>query len=312
MINVSQLAYDSIKNKHILGTDWKDDILPSLLKNRKWRGKLPKETYHRLPGISSSRLRKFMDNPYNIHLERENPDIFKGTAATSVGSDLHDIMLEDAPWDTDEEIIKKLISEGAKSPRATGDYKKWKKEKLEAGIIIVKPEYRIMLSEWEKTLQEFEVLKHTWDNSRNNREISYFVIDPDTGLLLKFCPDLYLPRTRMMADFKYMAGRRSWRQEVEDDGYHFQQEFYRYGLQLYEDEKISKKFAFIKHEKAPPFTVSIRMIGEIHADHAKRKIPEVLEAMRESYETGDWGKNWTAIVKWSAPSDWWLRENENG
>ena len=113
-----------------------------------------------------------------------------------------------------------------------------------------------------------------------------FVQCPQTKLLLKFCPDILIPKENIIIDVKTASGYEDWGRQVMKYNYHIQAAFYLYCLECMASVGLEyDKFTFIVFEKSPPYKIRIKQIGKGPLLEARKIIIETLHRIKESYET---------------------------
>ena len=307
-INTHQLNFDGgDKNDFFYKT-----ILPELEKNGHWSGHMDKEYYHRMPGISSTQIRDFMSDPYNVQFFNDHPELREDDKPCFIiGRLFHEAILEGAAYKSDGEVVDTLIASGYQKPRITKDYKRFKKDCENMGIHVVKPAEYVMLEHWKKAAKAEKKLKQIFEHKGTKFEKTYVTVDPTTNLIIKFTADIINEKLKVIFDAKFVSGRESWTGEVSKYGYHVQAAFYLYCANLvfggYE------LFPFVHYLKKPPFKISFKEINPDDVEVAIDAISEALESMAKSYKTGKWGSILDPIIETSRPLKEWqntlIKEN---
>ena len=290
-------------------------ILPSLKKNGKWYGRINKDDYHMMPGVSNSKLKDFLDDPFKIWFLKTHPEIKRPEQTHfEVGKMLHEALLENKILVSDHDIIGAIMlaKPDTKKPRATKDYKLAKEQAEERGATLVDHETYVMFRQWKESIRDDTTLDALFRQSDGYREKSIFVIDPETGLILKCSPDIHVPSKNLMADAKFMAGRFSWSKEIEKYRYDIQQVFYQHCLRLYVGEEISEAFPFLHFIKSIPFKMSIKKISDASLELAQLYFDDGLKRMKFAYEKNQWGSCLEDSVEESSPTNWLLNNAPEG
>ena len=226
------------------------------------------EEYHgKKDYISCSGLKKMKKSP--LHFKEEEQ---KETEAMVFGSAYHAFILEPEIFEKeymvfdDSAICAILIAEGAKSPRATKNYKEWY-------------EGEMRLAGDKKTIDNgtFKMLEAMRDRLMRHRyvksllsngvaEISiYCEIEIFTGQIIKvkIRPDYYKETKRIITDLKTTAGAsiNDFPRHAADLDYHIQAAFYSDILSAIEGKDMGWPFFFIAQEKTKPFAFNIFEAG---------------------------------------------------
>lgn len=150
----------------------------------------PSEDYHGSPGLSFTQFKHFLRSPlhYKAYLAKPKPQ----TASQKLGSMLHMALLEP------EKFAKTTIY--IDGPLNTNPWKKMGDEAKAAGITPIGKQM------WEDiTGMRDSVLKHKLGSlyvASGQKELSAFWKDPETGLLLRCRPDIWIESKLQVVDVK--------------------------------------------------------------------------------------------------------------
>lgn len=192
----------------------------------------------------------------------------------------------------DSMIFDTLIANGAKSPRATKEYKEWKDEQFsmnDGKTFIDKQDFERMQA------MKGKLLTHPYANVLISKGI------PEKGLIgeietksgqigIKLIPDLRNDNKRVCIELKttIRASRDDFPKEAANYDYHIQAAFYSDMLELYYNDGRPVKFIFIAQEKRMPFAFNI-----FEAD------PQFISQGRYEYE------NLLSLYKYCLDRDHW-------
>ena len=309
-MNTKQLEYDNWQSKE--NTFFREKIYPKLLTEGKWSGDMDKELYHSSPGISSSNIRDFMENPFHIKCKKNHPEMYEDKPCFKIGRLFHEVILEGASYDSDKGICDTLVAAGAKSPRLKKEYTTWKKSIEMEGGNVVKHEEAVMLEYWLESARKVPQMDKIFGDTTAQFESTHYCVDPDTGLVLKFSPDIFSKKHKMIFDAKFCSGRENWSREVERYRYDIQAAFYCHCANIIFGEGF-ELFPFIHYTKKPCFKINLKMIGDEQREDAAETVPAELARMRQCYEKDDWGSIFDPVVEYSKKWDGgYIGDADNG
>ena len=290
---------------------FRDAILPSLRKNGFCEAYIVNEDYHSSPGISCSGIKQFIADPYAPEFERLHPETRRQTKAMADSSLLHEIALEDKDFVDDEDVVEGMRADGVKNPRATKAYKEWRAGLEDAGTSLVKPEERLMIDSFKSVIDGDNFIGAAI-RAANIKEKAHYVVESQSGMILKCKPDAFDPHSGRIIDLKFSREGR-WTNTVAKYGYDIQDAFYTYVMSLinplkydvgHEMRGIGYKFIFVEFTKAPPFRVGAKRVGTLQAWEAFGRVGRALNDYKKALETGDWGKPWDESLEEAGYPDW--------
>jgi exodeoxyribonuclease VIII len=217
--------------------------------------------------ISKSGLVKIKESP--AHYKEGEP--FVDTPEIIFGRAYHCFVLQPDKFKNDyfvfddSEIITKLKEGGAKSPRATNDYKHWYSTQMDAAgnkIMLEKNDYERLNGMLER------LMHHQYAKMLITKGI------PEHGMIgelmtacgnigVKFIPDLRNDDKRICLELKttVRASKIDFPKEAANYDYHIQAALYADLLELYYADKRPVKFIFIAQEKVKPYGFNIFEAG---------------------------------------------------
>ena len=311
-IFLPQLEFDNKPNE--AGQEYFDnEILPALKQNGRWYGTVDKDLYHKMPGISSSKLKAFVDDKFKVKFLKDYPELREDEKKCfELGRLFHEVLLEDKKLCSDFTTIESIMlaDPDSKNPRNKGDYKAAKQMAEDRGETMVPHVEYTMFQCWRETVESHPELKALMTASEGYREKSFFVIEPQTNLILKGSFDIHVPNKNMIADVKFMAGRKNWDDEIAEYRFDIQEVFYKEVLSLYSGKPCFKAFPFLRFIKKIPFRVYTNAISDAFIDIAQEDCLQGLKDIKEAYQTGDWGSAYDGKVHIGHPPDWFLNKRE--
>jgi len=224
----------------------------------------PDQEYHsNKEYVSASSLKRLKVSPAHYKEEDEMGE----TDALLFGSAYHCFILEPDKFDKeyyifdDSVVCGALIAKGAKSPRATNDYKTWlagEQSFSDGKILIDKADYDRLVAMKER------LFRHPYARmllSNGVNEQSYMgEIDTEAGLIkVKFKPDHVNDNKKIIVDLKTTidASKDEFPKHAAGLNYHIQASFYADLMEKVSGDDRPYTFFFIAQEKKKPFAFNI-------------------------------------------------------
>jgi exodeoxyribonuclease VIII len=215
--------------------------------------------------ISASRLKKLKISPahYKIDAETETDE----TDAMLFGSAYHCYILEPDKFKEryyifdDSVVWGALIAKGAKSPRATNDYKTWLagEQSFSDGKILIDKKNSDKLEAMKSKLFSHPYAKMLLSNGFN--EQGYMgEIDTEVGKInVKFKPDHINDNKHLIVDLKTTkdATKDGFTKIAGELSYHIQAAFYSDLMEKISGSIGPYRFVFIAQEKKPPYAFNL-------------------------------------------------------
>jgi len=247
---------------------------------------IPNEEYHARDGVSSSAVKSvFKKSVAHWKGEKRNPN----NPAFAMGTAVHANLLEKE---------RNLVVKGPKTKSSVA-FKTMKDNLDKDQVLLTEVEFNVANCIARGALANplcATALNHT---DRVN-EVSIFVEDPISGLMLKTRPDLMIESENTVYDVKTTqdASPSGFLRECVKYGYFLQGAHYVYTCQL-AGLDISE-FSFIACEKSAPFISHMHVMGPEIMEWATEKLHKTLATIAsadsvQSYDTG-WG-DYTIIEK---------------
>lgn len=222
------------------------------------------EVYHsKKEYISASGLKMIKKSP--LHFREEER---KKTEAMEFGSAYHTYILEPELFEKeyyvfdDSEICSYLIGEGAKSPRATKQYKEWSEQQTLVAndkVMIDKATHE-MLKTMSDRLMRHRYVKSLLSGGEAETSV-YCEIEIMTGqkIKIKIRPDYKKDSKRIISDLKTTSGAsvNDFPRSAADLDYHIQAALYHDIMSAIEGKEMGWNFFFIAQEKTKPFAFNI-------------------------------------------------------
>jgi hypothetical protein len=222
-----------------------------------------KEYHSHKEYIGSSGLKLIKKSPLHF-IEEEK----KETEAMQFGSAYHTFILEEEIFEQEyfvfdeTEILKILISEGAKSPRATNKYKDWKfeQEDLAGTKTMLDLDTFNLIKSMKNRLMSHRYVRSLLSNGEAEKSI-YTDIETFTGqkVKVKIRPDHKKNNKRIITDLKSCADASvdGFPRHAAELDYHIQAALYSSIMEAVEGKKMAWSFFFIAQEKVKPFAFNI-------------------------------------------------------
>lgn len=244
--------------------------------------------------ISKSGLVKIKESP--AHFKEGEP--FVETPEIIFGRAYHCFLLQPEKFKKeyyvfdDSEIITELKEKGAKSPRATNDYKHW------YGIEMDKASGKSMIEKDDLGRMEgmkSRLVQHQYANMLITKGI------PEKGLIgeletkagligVKFIPDLRNDNKRICLELKttVRGSKIDFPKEAANYDYHIQAAFYSDLLELFYNDKRPVKFIFIAQEKRKPYAFNIFEAGPKFIAQGRYEYEMLLQLYKWCLENNKW------------------------
>lgn len=244
------------------------------------------EAYHAHDAISHSKLTDFMDFTGGSPMRFYQRHVAKTLAGErgehfDIGSAFHLLM-------EDPEKYKTAIIDSKFESYRTNEAKKWKREQIDAGRIILTREQALTLSMMHGRVLKHGVVQELIADTR--AELTW---RKNFGAFTVQCrTDRYKPG--LIVDWKTVISIADFKRDIINHGYHSQDEFYRLTVGscegLSEEEMRALRVVFVAVEKEPPFEVQPFELDEDSRAVARAEIILALKHLRRCYETGDWSR----------------------
>jgi exodeoxyribonuclease VIII len=256
---------------------------------------LPAEVYHSTPAISKSGLDLVDKSPAHYH----NAPPREPTRSMDIGTATHIALLEPGRFDDEYLIV----------PAKDRRQKEWKDAVAEVGAdrcllhseaeSIVAMQRSIAANERAFRLVE----------SAGWRELSAFVADPETGVLVRCRYDL-LTETGTAVDLKTSrdAREREFSRSVASFRYHVQAALYT-DVHHWITGECLESFRFLVVETSHPFTVCQYVLDDEALAQGRREYRENLNTYARCLESGKWPQ-YEPETEWLSLPSWKMAEIE--
>ena len=241
--------------------------------------------YHSMDGISSSAVKTV----YKKSLAHWKGQKTVQSAAFAMGNAVHANLLEGE---------KNLVIKGPKT-KTSSSFKTMKEALTEDQVLLTEVEFNVA-SRITKGALDNPVCSKILTNPDRLNEISIFVEDPVSKLMLKTRPDLMLESNKTVYDVKTTqdASPKGFLNECVKYGYFLQGAHYVYTCQLAGYDVTD--FAFIACEKASPYLSHLHLMGPEVMAWATTELHKTLAVIAKAdeawcYDTG-WG-DYTVMEK---------------
>ena len=234
--------------------------------------------YHSRDGISSSAVKSvYKKSVAHWKGEKLSPD----TPALRIGSAVHANLLEPE---------RNLVVKGPKTARSK-TFEEMKEKLSEDQILLTEVEFNTAKCISNGAMDNSncsEVLIHP---DRKN-EVSIFIQDPKSGLLLKTRPDLMIESQQVVYDVKTTqdASPKGFLNECAKYGYFLQGAHYLYTCQLAGYDV--KEFGFIACEKSAPYVSHMHIMGPEIMEWAMVRLHRTLSIIATAEKEKDYSTGW--------------------
>lgn len=236
--------------------------------------------YRSRDGVSSTELKKIAKSPAHYRYWKDHPQA--DTPALLFGRASHKYMLEK------EDFFKEF----AVAPNVD---RRTKAGKEEWALFEVENQGKDIISadDFEKIKEMYEALYSTPFVAKllsGEKELSYFLEDDDTGLIIKCRPDCetHIGDTHILIDYKTTDNANS-------DDFMKQAIKLMYDMQLYMYSHILEKIkgfkydvVFIAQEKNPPYAVNIMKADKYFMASGEDMFKTYINIYKECLETDNW------------------------
>lgn len=213
--------------------------------------------------ISATALKKLKVSPAHFMEEEET----KETDALLFGSAYHCFILEPERFEKeyyifdDSVVCGALIAKGAKSPRATNDYKGWLQSEMSFadGKIMIDKADKDKLQAMKDKLFRHPYAKMLLSNGINEQAYMGEIETEAGSIKIKFKPDHFNEGKKIIVDLKTAldASADGFTRIAADRDYHIQASLYSDLLEKVTGDNRAYTFFFIAQEKKKPFAFNL-------------------------------------------------------
>ena len=247
------------------------------------------EEYHSIDGISSSAVKAV----YKKSLAHWKGQKISQSAAFAMGNAVHANLLE---------ADKKLVIKGPKT-KASAAFKDLKENLTEDQVLLTEVEFNVANCITRGALGN-PICADALNHPDRVNEISIFVKDPVSGLMLKTRPDLMIESNKTVYDVKTTqdASPKGFISECVKYGYFIQGAHYVYTCRLAGYDVTN--FSFIACEKSAPFLSHLHLMGPEVMSWATAQLHKTLAVIAKAEKDVDYGTGWGDYTIMEKPS--WL------
>lgn len=216
---------------------------------------MPNKTYHMERGLSTSKLKNFMEDPAIIKWSREAPQDEEKLAALDFGTDFHSYFLEPEVFKETYRVMPEFSRRKKDEKEAEQELiKEWK----ELGFIPVAADDMKKIEAMRGSAMAHPTVKAIMGMG-GVAERSFFWTDPKTGLLCKCRPDHLVTDINddnrpyfladdvgaLVTDVKTIAQMDRVQAQIENLKYYVQDQFYSRGISQVLGVKVEFVFIFV-------------------------------------------------------------------
>jgi len=247
------------------------------------------EEYHSIDGISSSAVKAV----YKKALAHWKGQKIAQSAAFAMGNAVHANLLE---------ADKNLVIKGPKT-KASAAFKDMKENLTEDQVLLTEVEFNVANCITRGALDN-RICAEALQHKERVNEISIFVEDPVSGLMLKTRPDLMIESRNMVYDVKTTqdASPKGFLSECVKYGYFLQGAHYVYTCKLAGYDV--NRFAFIACEKSAPFLSHLHIMGPEVMEWATVELHKTLAIIAKAEKETDYRTGWGDYTVMEKPA--WL------
>jgi len=264
---------------------------------------IPEPTYHSLPGISSTGIKKMLDAP--AVFEQYQREGEKPRTVFDVGSAAHAKIL-DVGSDVVAYPAEHLTPSGNVSTKKVTE--EWAAEQRAAGLIPVTPDQIATVDAMAEAVLTHPdagpLLEH------GQAEVSLIWDDPETGARCRGRID-YVRTDTVLVDLKTADGARpwNWNYKAEDHGYFEQAVHYATGWEVLTGTQA--RFLTVVVDKKAPHLVFVTDYDDAPTwDKACERVRSAIDAYAKATATGEWTGIAPGIYRTRATRRYLNRENE--
>ena len=240
-----------------------------------------KEYLSKSEHISSSDIKNFLKRPALFYYEKYTPQEKQDERHFSIGSALHELILEPELFKTNYIIFPK-VDRRTKEGKA-----KFEEFQLSAQnkTIVYEDEMDMI-----RKMADNAIMNHTFLELLKDsyRELSCYTQDEKTGIKLRVRPDIMPKNKNSIVDIKSC---------IDSSPKKFKNDVYSYGYSIsaafYCDHLKRENYVFAAMEKQPPYQVSLYTLND-----------EMIEYGRSQYRMA------LDLMKWSMDNNYWCSYNE--
>ena len=231
--------------------------------------------------ISASDIKNFLKSPATYYHEKYLKVEKADERHFSIGSGLHEMVLEPELFNTNYIIAPKFDK---RTKEGKQNYEVFKNN-ANGKTILFEDEMEMIVKMAQNALKNHSFLELMQDSYR---ELSCYTNDCITGLKLKMRPDIISKRKSTITDIKSC---------LDSSPKKFKSDVYSYGYSLsaayYMDFIKRENYVFAAMEKQAPYQVSLYTLND-----------EMIEFGRQQYRIG------LDLLKWSYDNNYWCSYNE--
>lgn len=242
--------------------------------------KMSNKEYREREGVSSTDLKKMAQSPAHFRYWKDNPQ--EDTPALLFGRAAHKYMLEKEDFYSEFSIAPNV------DRRTKAGKEQWQQflESSNGKDIISEDDFKTIL-EMHKALYATPFVSRLLNGKK---ELSYFIRDEKTGLIMKCRPDCQteLAEEHLLVDYKSCtdASSDSFMRDAIKLMYDMQMAFYKDNMDKVKG--FNHGVVFIAQEKKPPYLVNILEANEYFLKSGRDMYRTYLDEYAECLETDNW------------------------
>lgn len=249
---------------------------------------MPNDLYHASKGISSTQVKTIIsETPFHYWAKYIAPPEQRiandPTPAMLFGTGCHTAILE--PHLFREEYVVAPTDINKRTKEGKEEYAAW--EKSVEGKQVVKQEF---INDVAAMAEAFRANKTGQQLvSRGLNEHSIYATCPETGLLIKCRPDVWIPDIGVVADYKtaLSASPSAFSKVIDNLGYHISAAFYLDIIEQATGEKPTQ-WAFIVQEKKAPYASATYVLSDEALEQGRALYKKALRMIAECMDNDSW------------------------
>ncbi len=256
-----------------------------------WTGRhtdISNADYHAGPGISKSGLDLIDQSPAHYRWHRDHPEDREPTPAMMLGTAFHTAVLEPHLWN-DQVAVKPNVAPDRRSTAGKQFWAAWESVHTHKTQITVEQHEHVQAM--VQSVREHPMASALLHPELIESEVSYYAIDPDTGVLMRCRVDAEVDAPnggKVVVDLKSSrdASYTEFVGDIARRRYHVQDRYYRHVMREAGYEVL--RWYFVACESAPPYGVNVFELGPEEGRVADIAWRRNLDTYAHAEKTGKW------------------------
>jgi hypothetical protein len=226
--------------------------------------------------ISSSDIKNFLKCPAYYHHEKYGESVKEKGRHFSIGSAIHEIILEPELFHSNYIVSPKFDRRTTKGKADAEEFELNAKGKT----VITDDEMELVIGIAEQSMKNktfVELIKESY------KEVSVYSVDETTGLKLKVRPDALAKNKNTIIDIKSCndGSLRGFKKDVYSYGYYISAPYYL-------DVLKRENYVFASMEKSKPYPITLYVLNDEMMEHGRKQYRMALDLLKWSYDNNFW------------------------